>query len=49
MHFSKYVQVSLRETDKDISLESCEIRFPLSGGGQRSGKLMVLVTVMIKS
>jgi hypothetical protein len=47
MHFPNYVQVSLRGTDKDISCESCKIRFTLSGGGQRSGKLMVLVTVMM--
>ena len=47
MHSAKYVQVSLRETDKDISCESCKIRFPRSGGGHRSGKLMLLVTVMM--
>ena len=26
MHFSNYVQVSLRGTDKDISCKSCKIR-----------------------
>jgi hypothetical protein len=47
MHFAKHFQVSLREKGKEISCESCEIRFPRSGGGHRSGKRMLLVTIMI--
>ena len=47
MHLPNYVQVSLRGTDKDISCKSCKVRFPLSGGGQRSEKLMILVAVMM--
>lgn len=47
LHFPNYVQVSLWGTDKDILCKSCKIKFPLSGRGQWSGKLMVLLTVMM--